>query len=83
MWNLSAEPGLSSEDEAVGMPLHKAVTRRLPGYWGGAPVQTSTSTQSTSVGLSGNVSDLGGEPDILEPPSGQPAAGEYRAVLTF
>ena len=29
-----SEPGLSSEDEAVGMPLHKAVTRRLPGYWG-------------------------------------------------
>ena len=78
-----SEPGLSSEDEAVGMPLHKAVTRRLPGYWGGAPVQTSTSTQSTTVGPSGDVSDPGGEPDILEPPSVQPAAGEYWAALTF
>ena len=75
--------GLSSEDEALGMPLHKAVARRLPGYRSGAPLQTSTSTQSTSVGLSGDVSDLGGEPDILEPPFVQPAAGEYRAVLTF
>ena len=28
-----SELGLSSEDEAVGMPLHKAVARRLPGYW--------------------------------------------------
>ena len=78
-----SEPGLSCEDEAVGMPLHKAVARRLPGYRGGAPVQTSTLTQSTSVGLIGDVSDLGGEPDILEPPSVQPAAGEYWAVLTF
>ena len=34
-----SKPGLSSEDEAVGMPLHKAVTKRLPGYWGGVPVQ--------------------------------------------
>ena len=71
-----SEPGLSSEGEAVGMPLHKAVTRRLPGYWGGAPVQTSTLTQSTSVGPSGDVSDLGGEPDIPEPPFVQPAVGE-------
>ena len=81
--NTESELGLSSEDEAVGMPLHKAVTRRLPGYQGGAPVQTSTSTQSTSVGLSGDVSDLGGEQDILEPPSVQPPAGEYWAALTF
>ena len=65
------------------MPLRKAVTRRLPGYWGGASVQTSTSTQCTSVGPIGDVSDLGGEPDILEPPSVQSAAGEYRATLTF
>ena len=78
-----SKPGLSSEDEAVGMPLHKAVARRLPGYQGAAPVQTSTSTQSTSVGPSGDVSDPGGEPDILEPPFVQPAAGEYRAALTF
>ena len=78
-----SEPGLISEDEAVGMPLHKAVARRLPGYWGGVPVQTSTLTQSTSVGLSGDVSDPGGEPGILEPPSVQPAAGKYWAALTF
>ena len=78
-----SEPGSSSEDEAVGMPLHKAVARRLPEYRGGAPLQTSTSTQSTSVGPSGDVSDLGGEPDILEPPFVQPGAGEYWAVLTF
>ena len=77
-----SELGLSSEDEAMGMPLHKAVTRRLPGYRGGAPVLTSTSTQSTSMGPIGDVSDLGGEPDILEPPSVQPAAGEYQAMLT-
>ena len=81
--DIESEPGLSSEDEAVGMPLHKAVARRLPGYRGGVPVQTSTSTQSTSVGPCGDVSDLGGEPDILEPPSVQPAAGEYWAALTF
>ena len=81
--NTESEPGLSSEDEAVVMPLHKAVARRLPGYWGGALVQTSTSTQSTSVGLSGDVSDLGGEPDIPEPPFVQPAADEYQATLTF
>ena len=62
-------------------------TRLSPGgclvIGGGAPVQESTSTQSTSVDLSGDVSDPSGEPDILEPPSAQPAAGEYRATLTF
>ena len=42
--NTESEPGLSSEDEAVGMPLHKAVTRRLPGYWGGG-----TSTEGEGV----------------------------------
>ena len=30
--NTESELGLSSEDEAVGMPLHKTVARRLPGY---------------------------------------------------
>ena len=45
MWKIKylsdteSELGLSSEDEAVGMPLHKAVARRLPGYQGGVPVQ--------------------------------------------
>ena len=39
-----SELGLSSEDEAVGMPLHKAVTRRLSGYWGGG-----TSTEGEGV----------------------------------
>ena len=71
------EPGLSSEDEAVGLPLHRAVARRLPAPQGGVPVWTSIPTQSTSVGLSGDVPAPGGEPDTPEPPAPQPAAGEF------
>ena len=75
--NTELEPGLSSEDEAVGLPPHRAVARRLPAPQGGVPVQTSIPTQSTSVGLSGDVPAPGGEPDIPEPPAPQPAAGEF------
>ena len=57
---LSQSWGLSSEDEAVGDATSQGCHQGgLPGYWGGVPVQTSTSTQSTSVGPSGDVSDLG------------------------
>ena len=34
-----SEPGLSSEDEAEGLPPHRAVVRRLPAHHGGAPFQ--------------------------------------------
>ena len=71
------EPGLSSEDEAVGLLLHRAVARRLPAPWGGVPAWPSILTQSTSVGPSGDVPAPGGEPDFLEPPAPQPAAGEF------
>ena len=72
-----SEPGLSGEDEAVGLPPHKAVARRLPAPQGGVPVWPSIPTQSTSVGLSGDVPAPGGEPDFPEPPAPQPAAGEF------
>ena len=35
-----SEPGLSSEDEAEGLPPHRAVARRLPAHHGGAPFQS-------------------------------------------
>ena len=44
-----SDPGLSSEDEAVGLPLHKAVAQRLPGSRGRETVQTSTSTPATGT----------------------------------
>ena len=72
-----SEPGLSSENEAVGLPFHRAVARRLPAPQGGVPVQPSIPAQSTSVGPSGDVPAPGGEPDFLEPPAPQPAAGEF------
>ena len=72
-----SEPGLSSEDEAVGLPLNRAVARRLPAPWGGMPVQPSIMTQSTSVDLSGDVPAPGGELDFPEPSAPQPAAGEF------
>ena len=35
-----SEPGLSSEDEAEGLPPHRAVARRLPAHHGGALFQS-------------------------------------------
>ena len=61
------DPGLSSEDEAVGLPLHKAVAWRLPGSRGRETVQTSTLTQATGDPSEG-VSAAGGESDS-EPPA--------------
>ena len=38
--NTKSEPGLRSEDEAEGLPPHRAVVRRLPAHHGGAPFQS-------------------------------------------
>ena len=71
-----SDPGLSSEDEAVGLPLHKAVAQRLPGFRGRETVQTSTLTQATGDPSEG-VSAAGGESDISEPPAPEISAGKH------
>ena len=71
-----SDPGLSSEDEAVGLPLHKAVARRLPGSRGRETVQTSTLTQATGDPSEG-ISAAGGESDNSEPPAPESSAGKH------
>ena len=46
--NTESEPGLSSEDEAEGLPPHMAVARRLPAHHGSAPFQ-SPAPQPTAL----------------------------------
>ena len=48
-----SEPGLSSEDEAEGLPPHRAVARRLPAHHGGAPFQSPAPqpTPSATTGV--------------------------------
>ena len=58
----------------MGLPLHKAVARRLLGSWGRETVQTSTSTQAIGDPSEG-VSAAGGESDISEPPAPEVSAG--------
>ena len=71
-----SDPGLSSEDEAVGLPLHKAVAQRLPGSRGRETIQTSTLTQATGDPSEG-VSAAGGESDNSEPPAPESSAGKH------
>ena len=71
-----SDPGLSSEDEAVGLPLHKAVARRLPGSRGRETIQTSSLTQATGDPSEG-VSAAGGESDNSEPPAPESSAGKH------
>ena len=48
-----SEPGLSSEDEAEGLPSHRAVMRRLLAHHGGAPFQLPAPqpTPSAATGM--------------------------------
>ena len=48
-----SEPGLSSEDEAEGLPPHIAVARRLPAHHGGSPfhLPASQPTPSAATGM--------------------------------
>ena len=49
-----SEPGLSSEDEAEGLPPHRAVARRLPAHHGGASYQLlapQPTLPSTATGM--------------------------------
>ena len=71
-----SDPGLSSKDEAVGLPLHKAVAQRLLGSQGRETVQTSTSTQATGEPSEG-ISAAGGESGISEPPAPEISAGKH------
>ena len=44
-----SEPGLSCEDEAEGLPPHRAVARRLPAHHGGALCQSPASQPTPSA----------------------------------
>ena len=48
-----SEPGLSSKDEAEGLPPHRAVVRRLPAHHGGSLFQLPASqpTPSATTGV--------------------------------
>ena len=48
-----SEPGLSSEDEAEGLPPHWAVARRLPAHHGGAPFQSPGSQPAAASTVAG------------------------------
>ena len=71
-----SDPGLSSEDEAVGLPLHKAVAQRLPGSRGRETIQTSSLTQATGDPSEG-ISAAGRESDNSEPPAPESSAGKH------
>ena len=52
--DMESELGLSSEDEAEGLPPHRAVARRLPAHHGGAPFQSPVpqpAAASSTVGM--------------------------------
>ena len=44
-----SEPGLSSDNEAEGLPPHRAVVRRLLAHPGGAPFQSPAPQPTPSV----------------------------------
>ena len=44
-----SEPVLSSEDEAEGLPPHRAVVRRLPAHHGGSPFQSPAPQHTPSA----------------------------------
>ena len=48
-----SEPGLSSEDEAEGLPPHRAVMRRFLAHHGGSPFQSPAPqpTPSATTGV--------------------------------
>ena len=48
-----SEPGLRSEDEAEGLPPHRAVARRLPAHHGGAPFQLPAPQPTASSAMTG------------------------------
>ena len=86
------DPGLSSEDEAAGLPPHSSVARRLPVSHGGAPYQApfhlpeavpQPSAPAAAVGApQGDILDVGGVPDVVSGPGAPPAdVGKY--VVTF
>ena len=86
------DPGLSSEDEAAGLPPHRAVARRLLAPHGGAPYQVpfhspeaipQPSAPAAAAGApQGDVPDVGGDPDVVLGPGAPPAnVGKY--VVTF
>ena len=86
------DPGLSSEDEAAGLPSHRAVARRLPVPHGGAPYQVpfhspeavpQPSTPAAATGApQGDILDVGGDPEAVPGPGAPPVnLGEY--VVTF
>ena len=46
-----SEPDLSSEDEAEGLPPHRAVARRLPAHHGGALFQSPALQPAPSAAM--------------------------------
>ena len=76
------DPGLSSEDEAAGLPPHSSVARRLPVPHGGAPYQPpfhlpeavpQPSAPAAAAGVSpGGIPDVGGDSDVVPGPAAPP-----------
>ena len=86
------DPGLSSEDEAAGLPPHRSVARRLPVPHGGAPYQApfhlpeaipQPSAPAAAAGVpQGGVLDVRGDSDVVPGPAAPPV-NLGKCVVTF